>query len=546
MKHASGYWLKIENQRAYLNSLYDRLQLKSFKEWQTVPRKTLIENGANSLLSVYKGNFQKVLKTIYPHENENIIQVRRPIGHWKSIENQRKYFDDLFVLFNLNSLDDWKRIPLKKLFDLKNGARSVILLHNGSFQKTLQTLYPEHKWDFTLTKKIKIFKRKIKRGHWNNIENQKEYLNSLYYQFKLTSMDDWFTLIPHKQLHSSLARILPRYQGNSRLALQTIYPNYPWNFNIKKKKEKGFWRVHNVQLKYMEKLFINLNLKSLDDWKKVTKEKFLLNDGLGILAFHRFNRKNLLKFVYPHHNWANFEKETKKINFKKVKFDLMLLQRSFNVQRKEDWYRIPQKKKKFFTFVINESNINNNNNNNNINDNSDELIDAENNDNNNNNNEEDEETKQFDFELFKILPKIYPDQNWSVTRSSFRSKKSTQRWLWICVNRFYSQHLILEDYHHPLLDTLTSTKFELDVYIPSINLAVEYQGEQHYDDLASGFSALELYMSRDSVKFDQCNQHEIPLLIIPYWWNRSPFSLLQTVQNFFISNLKLSNSNVDL
>lgn len=61
-------------------------------------------------------------------------------------------------------------------------------------------------------------------------------------------------------------------------------------------------------------------------------------------------------------------------------------------------------------------------------------------------------------------------------------------------------------------------KLPFDFYIPSLNLAIEFDGEQHYkpkfNDNGYGFATTEYH---DNIKDDYCKDNNIDLLRIPYW-----------------------------
>jgi len=61
---------------------------------------------------------------------------------------------------------------------------------------------------------------------------------------------------------------------------------------------------------------------------------------------------------------------------------------------------------------------------------------------------------------------------------------------------------------------------ELDIWVPQYNLALEYQGEQHYYDLHKAFGptgTMAMYTTRDLMKKNYCTQKGITLVAIPYW-----------------------------
>lgn len=68
----------------------------------------------------------------------------------------------------------------------------------------------------------------------------------------------------------------------------------------------------------------------------------------------------------------------------------------------------------------------------------------------------------------------------------------------------------------------------LDIWIPTVKLAVEYQGEQHYKDIYL-FGERNIFIARDIQKKIECKRRGITIVEIPYWWDRSPTSLVATI-----------------
>ena len=65
----------------------------------------------------------------------------------------------------------------------------------------------------------------------------------------------------------------------------------------------------------------------------------------------------------------------------------------------------------------------------------------------------------------------------------------------------------------------TQTKLRFDFYLPTYNILIEYNGEQHYQTNESGWNtkeALEKTQNRDEYKKQWCKENNIPLIRIPY------------------------------
>lgn len=58
-----------------------------------------------------------------------------------------------------------------------------------------------------------------------------------------------------------------------------------------------------------------------------------------------------------------------------------------------------------------------------------------------------------------------------------------------------------------------------DFYLPELNTAIEYQGEQHYEpyEYFGGQEKYLMTLKYDKIKQDYCKNNNIKLIIIPYW-----------------------------
>jgi len=87
------------------------------------------------------------------------------------------------------------------------------------------------------------------------------------------------------------------------------------------------------------------------------------------------------------------------------------------------------------------------------------------------------------------------------------------------------------NFRHPYLSSSQPFRtVELDLYIPSLKLAFEYQGEQHYHQKHFGWTSLFDRQQKDQEKFKECQRQGITLIEIPYWWDRRKESLIATIR----------------
>lgn len=109
-------------------------------------------------------------------------------------------------------------------------------------------------------------------------------------------------------------------------------------------------------------------------------------------------------------------------------------------------------------------------------------------------------------------------KNWKGGKG--RKHYHTQNYLVSIVRALFPQQEIKTDFKHPgLVFPSTFKMIELDIFLPKLNLAFEYNGHQHYH-----YNALwgqSEAMQEDAIKFNLCSAAGITLIQIPYWWDYS-------------------------
>ena len=519
-----------ENRQLFFDRLFYQFKMITLDDWSEITKKMIFDNGGKFMLTnYYNNNIKKMLTEIYPNFPWNFHSFR-------VIKNRQKIADQLFYKFNFKSLDDWLKLSKKIKNNLKKYLPRSFLKNK---KKILPIIYPNFPWNFEAKNqfnfttiihqyekmeklffelklnglddwlKIKFSKLKKKIGKilvrysfdfplllstlypnftWNfqtsfsdfrSLQNQRILFDQLYKNFHLKSLDDWVKMSPKiiaKNIGKSTMKYL--YSNDLKKLLPKIYPNFPWNFQT-----IDHYKIIHVQRSLMEKLFTFLKFKSLDDWLNIRKYHVVKDGWRRLFDFYSNDVKKMLLTIYPNFPW-DFEHENFKHNCKFIqstKFNLekiIYLKKKYLIREKKDWYRLNIK--------IDEINV------------------------------------------FKALKLIFPDEKWHKELFLLRTKKSNQRLLFVYIQQLYSSLVILENYFHPIL-LHKNHCLEYDIYIPSLNLAMEYQGEQHYDDIPAAFGQFELHHERDQLKELLSNKNNVNFITIPYWWDHSISSLLSTI-----------------
>ena len=508
----------INYQREFMDELYRKFKLTSLKDWLNIKKNFLSSSGGKLLLKKYKKNFLALLTTIYPYYPWNFISSRKRKEYFQNEINQRKFMDKLFIKFNLKSLEDWLNIPLKKI--AQNGGKQLILLYENNLIKLLSGVYRHYNWESLLKYKSiqsrkdqsienqKLFIEQISFLSLNfpnypweflNIilnakilQNHRRLMDNLFIKKNLITFDDWFNISTDKfQLLNS-----EYYNNDLSFLLLTIYPNYPWDFSLLNNNRKFInnWKSIKSQRKFMDELFIKFNLKSMNDWLIFPINQIKKCGGKKLVKYYKNDKILLLSSIYSNYPW-NFQFNENISRYEltpKIK-ELII---KYNINQKKDWYRLP----------VGENTEN---------------------------------------DIYKLLKQFYTSEKWKKLDFITRKKKSSQRLLFSLIQKIFPSLLVIEDYIHPYF-IKTNNNMELDIFIPALQLAFEYQGQHHYDDIPAIFYPIDSTIIRDEVKDGLAKKYSIKIIYIPFWWDQSLSSLERAILSAQqISTINNFNENIN-
>ena len=543
------------NQQTFIDSLHTKLQLKCFDDWVLVKRSTIVKEGGKSLLTFYSNNLHSLFLNIYPYYPWELHEFQKPKSF--SLRFQQTMMEKLFKEFNFTTLEDWKGMTRKRF--CAAGGQRVFNLYSHSFPRLLTSIYPNYAWHFA--PKLKLTDRTV----------QSSLIEVLFEHMGLDTLQQWGQvkvreLVAAAQVHFQLpfnpiqSILFKHYGKNKQTMLSSLYPNYPWaspsmveqwrmmeqlmelnHFTTLDQlrsltapcfDQLGYTSLLQLyrspsqllaslypffpwvdpmydQLQQMQKIFQKLKLKEVEEWTKVTCYQMIRAGGRQLLQHYHYDFGLLLRSLYPHIDWLSLPplrflanplyklhnrlsinstniKQRKKLigGYDYSLVQLLQLQQRYMVRCQQDWYRLGLR---------------------------------------------------MELPLYRALVLLHPEQSWNKQQFLLKGKKSVQRLLYASVYSLFPTHPLLENYHHPHLHSSSHLPhpLEYDLFLPSLQLAVEYQGEYHYDDINIGYSSSILYQTRDQLKLQLSQLLHIQLITVPFWWDHSLPSLLPSPPSLF-------------
>ena len=477
-----GYWNKEENVIQFLNNLKEKLHLKTPEEWNSLNQKIIQSNGGSSLLQKYSLFELKCMG--FPEDKSKFTFEKKPSGYWDDEKNIIKYLNDLKFKYNFQTPQDWNSLN-QKIIQINGGSS---LLQKYSLYQLKCLGCPEGKLFFEPPNQQKPLK------YWSNIQNVSSFVQSLKEKYNFKSPEDWNSLTINQIISNGGATVLKNF---SLYDIKCIgCPEGKSSF-FTSRKSPGYWENEQNIYQFLISLKQKYNFNTPEDWNSLSwamiqenggftlREKYSLFDLKCIGCPEGKSRFSPAK--KPPGFWDNTENITEFMEHLKDKM---------NLKTKEDWERLSHNQIKYHggTGLA---------------------------------------MKYSVPELIKMQT-----QTTDVNIKNPTSKRSSQRWLFLQVQKLFPGEEIVEDYFHSEISRESGFAVQFDVYVVKRKIAIEYHGQQHFQDIPSHFTFIENYNQRDKEKEKLCIKYGINLIAIPYWWDNNLESLKETL------NTKLDKANV--
>ncbi len=203
-------------------------------------------------------------------------------------------------------------------------------------------------------------KRRQSRGFWDEVENQKKFMEGLFVKLKMSDHQRWSSITTKTIRENGGSSILARYAGSASKLIRSVFPKHCWDQQTwRKRTSKGFWDEISNQKRFMEKLFAKLGMEDdTQQWRTITVRNIRENGGRSIAERYRCRGIDyLLHHLFPDRiprgefqkSYDRLENEIKRnpkkfysnpSNWKRV---IQFLELKLRIKKPEEWYRVSQK-----------------------------------------------------------------------------------------------------------------------------------------------------------------------------------------------------------
>jgi hypothetical protein len=286
-------WSTLHKQRAYMSELGKKLGFISMEDWYVVTKGHFNDNNGGRLLKIYNNSPICILQNMFPEHTWDFWRFSHvPNNSWNSIDNIRKYLNNLMFVLDYSNMDSWYKITLKD-FKLNNGI-GLIKKFQYSPYKLLTHVYPDYDFNFWL------FTQSF-NGCWDLKKNQLKYMEYLKHIMGYSEITDWYR-IRKTDFEKHFGRgLLSKYNNSPFQVVSSLYPEYDFKFWLFR--HVKMWGLISNQKEYMEWLFKIKGFNAIDDWYKITTEDFRKHKGTGLTAYYNDSPFLLLKTLYPEFPW---------------------------------------------------------------------------------------------------------------------------------------------------------------------------------------------------------------------------------------------------
>ena len=292
-KLPQGFWDNPQHRHRFLERVKQHFQIQSLADWNQISTRDLVMQGGSGLLAKYGGSLEELLKSEFPEEDWQSLDLRPRVraGYWTE-ERMRAHVEMVGTKLGIQELEDWSRVSVKQ-FKEASGDRAY---QNDfpTFFDLLQAVYPQHDWNA-------LRRGRAPHSYWKDKRNQRNFLEQFAEDRGLHTMADW-KQVTYAQIEEGGGRSLLRLYPSILHMLQAHFPEYPWSVNDRKILSGSYWKDPTHRNELVEEIERKFLITEPKDWYRVSWKQ------LQTLRAASYIKRNgglyqFLQDIYPSVDW---------------------------------------------------------------------------------------------------------------------------------------------------------------------------------------------------------------------------------------------------
>eukprot|EP00026_Physarum_polycephalum_P002443 Phypoly_transcript_02449.p1 GENE.Phypoly_transcript_02449~~Phypoly_transcript_02449.p1 ORF type:complete len:911 (+),score=126.14 Phypoly_transcript_02449:48-2780(+) len=305
----SGYFDVFEHQMRYMKYLGEQLNFKTMNDWYNITDASITAHHGNHLYSKFGESPSGMVMGIFKDHEWHPWKFRViPRNYWTKPEHQAKFVKYLGARLGYKTLEDWYEVAQA---DFSKEGSGLLAQFSGSPILILASVLPTHKWE---------------RWRFRNYglsemapEDIQHLLMHLGQKLGYTKMEDWYTTknadlekafgksfswayFKHGNLPTLITTCLTHNLYDDK---NTPHKWESWRFPARSQPPLDSQKTKEQELgDYISALSTHLDIKSLEDWYRVSKVQLAAFGGMGFLKSHG-GLWTALANLYPNHPWDN-------------------------------------------------------------------------------------------------------------------------------------------------------------------------------------------------------------------------------------------------
>ena len=241
----NGFWKEYVNRKRYATWLGRILGYTLPEHWYQITKEAIVYNNGGGLLANYYSDSPiQFVRDMFPKEEFwEWMFVSVPQGFWKEYDNRKRYATWLGSKLGYTRQEHWYQLSWK-LVNANYGGGLLLLYYSNSPHEFVRAIFPDDiflEWKFT----------QVTDGFWDNIINQRQFINSLGEELRYTIRDHWYQITAQLIKDNGGYGLLQMYSHSPALLVKAMYPEYPW---VSSKFRKSYSRG---QIQWLEFLMVS-------------------------------------------------------------------------------------------------------------------------------------------------------------------------------------------------------------------------------------------------------------------------------------------------